>query len=117
MPLLTSSETDTAQALGDKQKALADLQRVANEPAMTQSDLEALKGQIRELSAENNKLIEQRMSSNAGDDKLTVLRQQVWRYWRCVVCHQARLQSSVERKNQQLSACMKRSLRHVMKPG
>ena len=114
MLLLTKSDTDTAQALADKQKALADLQRVANEPAMTQSDLEALKGQIRELSAENNKLIEKRMSSNAGDDKLTVLRQQVWRCPCCVVSHVARLQSSLERKSQQLSACTKRNPRHVM---
>jgi hypothetical protein len=79
--ILVLLASHTIKALSEKKKALADLQRVANEPAMSQSDLEALKGQIKEISTENNKIIEQRLSSNTGDDKLNILRQQA-----CFIC-------------------------------
>ncbi|CAB3988944.1 intraflagellar transport 81 homolog, partial [Paramuricea clavata] len=60
-----------------KQKAVSDMQRVIDEPAMGQSDLDQLNHQIRQLSDEINKLIEKRMVRNDPiDDKLSLFRQQ-----------------------------------------
>ncbi|XP_046854329.1 intraflagellar transport protein 81 homolog [Xenia sp. Carnegie-2017] len=60
-----------------KQKAVTDIQRVIDEPAMGQSELDQLNRQIGMLSDEINKLIEKRMVRNDPiDDKLSLFRQQ-----------------------------------------
>lgn len=61
----------------NKKKYGENLQRVASEPAMSNSDLDALNAKIKSLSAEINALVEKRMvQSDPMDDKLSVFRQQ-----------------------------------------
>ncbi|XP_071480218.1 intraflagellar transport protein 81 homolog, partial [Diadema antillarum] len=58
-------------------KACQDLERVVNEPAMGQGDLEEIQNQIKAMNSEVNGLIEKRMMhSNPTDDKLSLFRQQ-----------------------------------------
>ncbi|XP_030837564.1 intraflagellar transport protein 81 homolog isoform X2 [Strongylocentrotus purpuratus] len=58
-------------------KACQDLERVVNEPAMGQGDLEEIQTQIKAVNSEVNALIEKRMMSNdPKDDKLSLFRQQ-----------------------------------------
>ncbi|XP_072180227.1 intraflagellar transport protein 81 homolog [Diadema setosum] len=58
-------------------KACQDLERVVNEPAMGQGDLEEIQNQIKSMNSEVNGLIEKRMMhSNPTDDKLSLFRQQ-----------------------------------------
>ncbi|XP_031548749.1 intraflagellar transport protein 81 homolog [Actinia tenebrosa] len=60
-----------------KQKYARDLQKVANEPAMGQSDLDELNKKIKTISTEINSLIEKCMVRNDPiDDKLSLFRQQ-----------------------------------------
>ena len=58
---------------------LSELSRVAGDALMGPADLDQLTLQIQQLSQENNRLIDQRMAANAGDDKLGMARQQVGR--------------------------------------
>lgn len=63
--------------LEGKKKYAHDLQKVANEPAMGNSDLDELNKRIKLLSTEINSLIEKRMVRNDPiDDKLSLFRQQ-----------------------------------------
>ncbi|RMX60935.1 hypothetical protein pdam_00003457 [Pocillopora damicornis] len=63
--------------LEGKKKYAQDLQKVADEPAMGQADLDELNKRIKQLSAEINTLIEKRMVRNDPiDDKLSLFRQQ-----------------------------------------
>ncbi|KAJ7330649.1 Intraflagellar transport protein 81 [Desmophyllum pertusum] len=63
--------------LEGKKKYTRDLQKVADEPAMGQSDVDELNKRIKQLSAEINTLIEKRMVRNDPiDDKLSLFRQQ-----------------------------------------
>ncbi|XP_063967113.1 intraflagellar transport protein 81 homolog [Lytechinus pictus] len=63
--------------LENLRKACQDLERVVNEPAMGQGDLEEIQNQIKAVNAEVNGLIEKRMMSNdPKDDKLSLFRQQ-----------------------------------------
>ena len=56
---------------------LKTLKKVADEPAMGQAELDVLNKEIKELSSEINKLVEERMVGNDPiDDKLSVFRQQ-----------------------------------------
>lgn len=72
------SQDKLPQALGEREKTFADLQRVLEQPSMTRNDLDDLHRRIQELTAEINKLIEKRMvSSNPADDKLALFKQQV----------------------------------------
>lgn len=60
-----------------KKKYAHDLQKVADEPAMGQNDVDELNKRIKQLSAEINSLIEKRMVKNDPiDDKLSIFRQQ-----------------------------------------
>ena len=60
-----------------KSKYLSTLKKVADEPAMGQSELDILNKQIKDLSSEINQLVEKRMVRNDPiDDKLSVFRQQ-----------------------------------------
>ncbi|XP_040071551.1 intraflagellar transport protein 81 homolog isoform X2 [Ixodes scapularis] len=59
------------------QDAIRDLQKVATEPAMGQSDIDKIKAKIHTENAEINALYEQKMrSQETTDDKLTLFRQQ-----------------------------------------
>ncbi|CAN7996396.1 unnamed protein product [Ixodes hexagonus] len=59
------------------QDAIRDLQKVATEPAMGQSDIDKIKAKIHTENAEINALYEQKMrSQESADDKLTLFRQQ-----------------------------------------
>ncbi|XP_041482844.1 intraflagellar transport protein 81 homolog [Lytechinus variegatus] len=63
--------------LENLRKACQDLERVVNEPAMGQGDLEEIQNQIKAVNSEVNGLIEKRMMSNdPKDDKLSLFRQQ-----------------------------------------
>ncbi|XP_020603042.1 intraflagellar transport protein 81 homolog [Orbicella faveolata] len=63
--------------LEGKKKYAQDLQKVADEPAMGQTDVDELNKRIKQLSAEINTLIEKRMVRNDPiDDKLSLFRQQ-----------------------------------------
>lgn len=63
--------------LEGKKKYAHDLQKVADEPAMGQPDIDELNKRIKQLSAEINSLIEKRMVRNDPiDDKLSLFRQQ-----------------------------------------
>lgn len=63
--------------LEGKKKHAQDLQKVVDEPAMGQADLDELNKRIKQLSAEINTLIEKRMVRNDPiDDKLSLFRQQ-----------------------------------------
>jgi len=63
--------------LENKKQYIDTLQRVADEPAMGQNELEVLNQSIKELSSEVNELVEKRMMRNDPiDDKLSVFRQQ-----------------------------------------
>eukprot|EP00794_Sanderia_malayensis_P010972 gene10972-12135_t len=65
------------KGIESKKKYMGNLRKVANEPAMTHSDLDSLNAKIRSLSAEINGLVEKRMvQSDPMDDKLSVFRQQ-----------------------------------------
>jgi len=56
---------------------LCTLQKVADEPAMGQTELDVLNNQMKDMSLEINKLVEERMVGNDPmDDKLSVFRQQ-----------------------------------------
>lgn len=58
-------------------KACRDLEKVVNEPAMGQADLEEIQSQIKAMNSEVNGLIEKRMMRNdPTDDKLSLFRQQ-----------------------------------------
>ncbi|XP_038049933.1 intraflagellar transport protein 81 homolog [Patiria miniata] len=60
-----------------KRKACQDLERVVNEPAMGQSDLDEIHTQIKTVNSDVNALIEKRMMSNDPiDDKMSLFRQQ-----------------------------------------
>ncbi|XP_041356765.1 intraflagellar transport protein 81 homolog [Gigantopelta aegis] len=60
-----------------KKKTVESLQRVVQEPAMGNSDLEILNKQITELNTEVNKLYEKKMSnSESADDKLSLFSKQ-----------------------------------------
>jgi len=63
--------------LESKKQYMETLQKVADEPAMGQNELESLNDKIKELSSEVNELVEKRMMRNDPiDDKLSVFRQQ-----------------------------------------
>ncbi|KAG0419791.1 hypothetical protein HPB47_003879 [Ixodes persulcatus] len=63
------------------QDAIRDLQKVATEPAMGQSDIDKIKAKIHTENAEINALYEQKMrSQETADDKLTLFRQQFKKY-------------------------------------
>ncbi|XP_067948195.1 intraflagellar transport protein 81 homolog [Watersipora subatra] len=63
--------------LQSKKKYVQDLQKVVTEPAMGQTDLDELNGQVATLNSELNQLYEKRMKNGDPlDDKLTVFRQQ-----------------------------------------
>lgn len=63
--------------LAAMKKAVSDLQRVVQEPAMGQSDLDAIHEKIKTTNTEMNQLIEKRMmSADPMDDKLSLFRQQ-----------------------------------------
>ncbi|XP_053557709.1 intraflagellar transport protein 81 homolog [Bombina bombina] len=59
-----------------KKQALYFLQKVATEPAMSQSDITELEAKIQEVNAQINELIEKRMRSDPVDDKMSLFRQQ-----------------------------------------
>ena len=64
--------------LAEREATIAKLQTVVHEPAMSRGDLDQLHDRINELTAETNKLIEQRMINNNsdGDRQLALYRQQ-----------------------------------------
>lgn len=60
-----------------KKNYLSTLQKVADEPAMGQNEIDALNKKIKILSTETNSLVEKRMArSDPTDDKISVFRQQ-----------------------------------------
>lgn len=64
--------------LAEREQAIAKLENVIHEPAMSRSDLDVLNDRIKQLTAETNKLMEQRMMNNNvdGDRQLALYRQQ-----------------------------------------
>ncbi|KAM4707425.1 intraflagellar transport protein 81 homolog [Discoglossus pictus] len=62
--------------LETKRQTLCFLQKVVNEPAMSQTDLTELEAKIHEVNAQINELIEKRMRNDPIDDKLSLFRQQ-----------------------------------------
>ncbi|KAM8961139.1 intraflagellar transport protein 81 homolog [Pelodytes ibericus] len=62
--------------LESKRHTLNLLQRVVNEPEMSQSDLAELEAKIHEVNSEINRLIEKRMRNDPMDDKFSIFRQQ-----------------------------------------
>ena len=66
------------QEIEARKKTVKDLQKVALEPAMTQQDLEDIESDVNRVTAEINKLVENRMmKGNPAKDKLGIFRQQV----------------------------------------
>ncbi|PAA94343.1 hypothetical protein BOX15_Mlig015875g1, partial [Macrostomum lignano] len=63
--------------IATEKRQVADLQKIASEPAMGQADLEQYRAKMREVNAEINQLIEKKMmAGDVRDDKASLFRQQ-----------------------------------------